>query len=100
MNSMTIAYIGLGSNIGNSRKALEVVIEVLANHKAFCMPVVSSFYQSSPVGDSDQKDFLNAVVKVDPSFTPDELLSFLLLVEKKIGRKRDPERTKGPRIID
>ena len=100
MNNMTVAYIGLGSNIGSSKKALDVVIKVLANHRAFCMPVISSFYATSPVGDSDQQDFLNVVVKVDTSFTAKELLAFLLLVEKKIGRKRDASRPKGPRLID
>ena len=100
MNHMTIAYIGLGSNIGSSKKVLDAVIKVLANHESFCMPVVSSFYQTSPVGLKDQDDFINVVVKVDTSFTPNELINFLLSLEKAIGRKRDPEKPKGPRIID
>ena len=67
MNHMTIAYISLGSNVGNSKKILNGVIKVLANHENFCMPVVSSFYETSPVGQDNQDDFVNAVVKVDTS---------------------------------
>ena len=100
MNHMTIAYIGLGSNIGSSKKVLDAVLKVFANHEKFCMPIVSSYYQTSPVSKIDQDDFLNAVVKVDTSFTSGELLKFLLALEKAVGRKRDPEKPDGPRIID
>lgn len=100
MNHMTIAYIGLGSNKGSSKKVLNAVIKVLANREEFCMPVVSSFYQTSPVGLKDQNDFINAVVKVDTSLTSLELIKFLLALEKAAGRQRDSEQANGPRVID
>lgn len=100
MNHMTIAYISLGSNVGNSKKILNGVIKVLANHENFCMPVVSSFYETSPVGQDNQDDFVNAVVKVDTSFSSSELINFLLAIEKAVGRKRDEKYPNGPRSID
>ena len=100
MNHMTIAYIGLGSNEGDSKKALNAIIKVLANNENFCMPIVSSFYQTSPVGQLDQNDFINAVIKVDTSFDSANLMKFLLSVEKAAGRQRESEKPNGPRIID
>ena len=100
MNHMITAYIGLGSNMGNSEKVLNSVVKVLANNEHFCMPVMSSFYQTSPVGHDNQADFINAVVKVDTSLSVTSLLKYLMTIEKASGRKRDPELQDGPRIVD
>ncbi|MGH1426516.1 MAG: 2-amino-4-hydroxy-6-hydroxymethyldihydropteridine diphosphokinase [Arenicella sp.] len=97
---MTTAYIGLGSNMGNSKTILNGVVKLLANHESFCMPVVSSFYKTSPVGYDEQPDFINAVVKVDTALEPVTLLKFLMAIEKAVGRKRDPKLQDGPRLID
>ena len=100
MNHMTTAYIGLGSNMGNSKKTLKGVVKLLANSEHFCMPIMSSFYQSSPVGYEEQDDFINAVIKVDTSLDSEALLRFLLAVEKAVGRKRDEKLKDGPRLVD
>ena len=100
MNHMITAYIGLGSNMGNSEKILNGVVKVLANTEHFCMPVISSLYQTSPMGHDDQPDFINAVVKVDTSLSVGSLLKFLMAVEKAAGRKRDPKLQDGPRVVD
>ena len=100
MNHMTTAYIGLGSNMGNSKTILNGVVKVLANHESFCMPVISSYYQTSPIGYDDQPDFINAVIKVDTSLEPMALLKFLMAIEKAVGRKRDPKLKDGPRLVD
>ena len=100
MNHMTTAYIGLGSNMGNSKKVINSVVKVLANHESFCMPIVSSMYETSPVGHENQEDFINAVVKVDTSLSSASLLKFLMTIEKAAGRKRDSKLPDGPRIVD
>jgi len=100
MNHMTTAYIGLGSNLGNSKTILNGVVKLLANSEHFCMPVISSFYQSTPVGYEDQPDFINAVIKVDTSLSAPSLLKLLMAVEKAVGRKRDEKLKDGPRIVD
>lgn len=100
MNNMTVVYIGLGSNIGNSKKVIDLVINAVAKNEFFCLPQISSYYQSSPVGDTNQRDFLNVVLKVDTALSPKKVLEFLLLLERKAGRKRDSQRPKGPRLID
>lgn len=100
MNHMTTAYIGLGSNMGNSKKILNSVLKVFANHESFCMPITSAYYQTSPVGQDGQNDFINAVVKVDTSLSSGDVLKFLLAIEKAVGRTRDPQHPNGPRIVD
>lgn len=97
---MITAYIGLGSNMGNSKKILNGVIKLLANSDHFCLPVMSSFYQTSPIGYEGQDDFINAVIKVDTSLNAEALLRFLLAIEKAVGRNRDPKLKDGPRPVD
>jgi 2-amino-4-hydroxy-6-hydroxymethyldihydropteridine diphosphokinase len=58
----------------------------------------SSLYDTEPVGDVDQPNFLNAVAQVDTDLPPRQLLWNLLLIEKRLGRERT--RPWGPRTID
>lgn len=97
---MTTAYIGLGSNQGDSEKYIKAVIKLIANSDRFGIPVASSLYESNPVENENQPNFINAVVKVDTELSPSNLLKFLFAVEKSSGRIRDPKNPKGPRAID
>jgi 2-amino-4-hydroxy-6-hydroxymethyldihydropteridine diphosphokinase len=93
-----LVYIGIGSNQGdpleNCRRAVEGIASDGRNRLVQC----SSFYRTEPVGKRDQDWFVNGVVLVDTSLGPEEMLEFLLSLEKKMGRIRS-ERW-GPRIID
>ncbi|MFA5072594.1 MAG: 2-amino-4-hydroxy-6-hydroxymethyldihydropteridine diphosphokinase [Nitrospirota bacterium] len=93
---MPIAYIGIGSNIGNKiehcRKALEL-LEAYGKLKA-----VSSFYCTEPVGYPDQEDFVNAVAMIETGLLPEYLLEACHAIENMLGRRRTV--LKGPRIID
>ncbi len=60
--------------------------------------MVSSVYESKPVGKTDQGDFLNLVLAVTTSLPPAELLARCLCIEAELGRVR-LERW-GPRTID
>ena len=95
---MSIAYIGLGSNLndkmGNLNKAVEL-IEKSSEVKVFKR---SSVYQTEPVGIKNQPLFLNMVLEVDTEISPFELLGFLQDIERKMGRKR--EKKWGPRNMD
>jgi 2-amino-4-hydroxy-6-hydroxymethyldihydropteridine diphosphokinase len=91
-----IAYIGIGSNVGdrevNCRKAIELLAE------SGKVVGVSSLYRTEPVGYHEQEDFLNAVAKVETDRTPAELLAVCLAVEDRLGRKRGLRW--GPRTAD
>ena len=93
-----MAYIGLGSNVGDCNKNLCAAVSALQTHPQISLTQTSSFYETSPLGPQDQPAFLNAVVQVRSSLHPGELLQALHLIEQDMGRKRHTHW--GPRIID
>ncbi|MDO8445433.1 MAG: 2-amino-4-hydroxy-6-hydroxymethyldihydropteridine diphosphokinase [Deltaproteobacteria bacterium] len=95
---MHVAYIGLGSNMGDKTANLKRAIEELGKAPGNKVLAVSSFYETEPVGNIDQDWFINAAVKIEPGLTPRELLEILLKIEKELGRVRDTRW--GPRVID
>lgn len=92
------AYLALGSNLGDRQTNLWQALGRLASHPQLRLKRVSSFYETRPVGNQQQGNFLNAVAEVETRLQPLELLSFLQEVEAGLGRQRD-ERW-GPRTID
>ena len=88
--------VGLGSNVGDRRRRLDEAVDALAEIGE--LAAVSSYYETAPLGRTDQADFLNAVVLVDTELSARKLLDELLLVERQRGRERR-ERW-GPRTLD
>lgn len=93
------AFIGLGGNLGDTRRTLEAAIARLDGHAAIRTTGRSRFYRTPPWGHVDQPDFINAAIAVETSLTPHELLDVLLETERAFGRVRDGERW-GPRTLD
>ena len=91
-----IAYLSLGSNIGNRNDHLHEAIRRLAGLGEIV--AVSSFYETEPVEETDQAWFLNCAVALATKLQPVQLLSQLLGIETAMGRER--VREKGPRTID
>lgn len=96
----TVAYIGLGSNQGDSRAILQSALTFLNQHTAIQVTDISSFYQSKPVGPVGQPDYINAVACLSTSLNAQELLAVLLETERLHGRVRDPNLRWGPRTLD
>ncbi|MEK7397821.1 MAG: 2-amino-4-hydroxy-6-hydroxymethyldihydropteridine diphosphokinase [Candidatus Poribacteria bacterium] len=95
---MSIAYIGLGSNIGDKSDNIKRALEILDQFDGLKIVKISSFYETEPVGYEDQDWFVNAVAKIDTVLSPEQLLIVFKKVEKLIGRK---DRIRwGPREID
>jgi 2-amino-4-hydroxy-6-hydroxymethyldihydropteridine diphosphokinase len=92
------AFIGLGSNLGDREAMIRQALEALAALPQTELLRASSLYDTEPVGDVEQPNFLNAVAHVDTSLPARQLLWNLLLIEKRLGRER--ARRWGPRIID
>ncbi|MGB0132261.1 2-amino-4-hydroxy-6-hydroxymethyldihydropteridine diphosphokinase [Dokdonella sp.] len=97
--SAVLAYVGLGSNLGEPRQQLASALEALDDIDETRVLRQSSFYRSKPWGILEQPDFLNAVAELETRLDPVMLLEELLAVERKAGRQRDSTRW-GPRIID
>lgn len=95
-----VAYIAIGSNIGNRASFIESSIAMLNSHG--CVLLDSSFmYESDPMYVIDQPEFLNCIVKVHTLESPNNLLALLQQIESDLGRKSLGTReVNGPRPID
>lgn len=94
---MNHAYIGLGSNLGESDNFLRLALQDLAQQQSIHQLVCSPFFRSSPV-DSSGPDYVNAVAYIQTSLTSLDLLRLLQSIELKHGRQR-PYRN-APRTLD
>ena len=94
----TIAYIGIGSNLGTPEKNCIEAIEKISSTKNIKIISRSSFYQTEPFGGVQQDWFINSAVKIKTDLPPMNLLSALLNIESVMGRSR--EEKWGPRLID
>ncbi|MBD0444693.1 2-amino-4-hydroxy-6-hydroxymethyldihydropteridine diphosphokinase [Acinetobacter nosocomialis] len=93
---MTVTtYIGLGSNLGDSRQILS---EAIAKLKSIGEVKVSKLYQSPPMGPQDQPNYLNAVAQLKTELLPLDLLDHLQRFEQEAGRVR--LRHWGERTLD
>jgi len=96
---MAIAYLGLGSNLGDRRGTLERVLRRIRAQPHCRLLRASSWYETDPVDcPPDSPAYLNGVVKVQTDLPPDRVLSILLAIEEQFGRIRS-ERN-APRTID
>ena len=91
----TLTYIGLGSNLGDSRQILLEAVQKLATLGTV---KTSKLYQSPPMGPQDQPNYLNAVVQLETDLAPLVLLDELQRFEQESGRVR--LRRWGERTLD
>jgi 2-amino-4-hydroxy-6-hydroxymethyldihydropteridine diphosphokinase len=71
---MTIAYIGLGSNLDNPVLQITTAFDELGRIPNTKLLVKSSLYKSPPLGPQDQPDFINAVAKLETALPANSLL--------------------------
>ncbi|GIN58017.1 2-amino-4-hydroxy-6-hydroxymethyldihydropteridine diphosphokinase [Lederbergia ruris] len=93
-----VAFISLGSNIGDRLGYLKQAIQSIKNCAEIRIEKLSSIYETEPIGYTDQDQFLNMVIKISTSLSPHQLLKHCLEIEREIGRIR--EFKWGPRVID
>ncbi|MFH7767266.1 2-amino-4-hydroxy-6-hydroxymethyldihydropteridine diphosphokinase [Acinetobacter sp. BSP-28] len=91
----TVTYIGLGSNLGDSRQILTEAVQKLATLGSV---KTSKLYQSPPMGPQDQPNYLNAAVQLVTELEPLALLDELQRFEQESGRIR--LRRWGERTLD
>ena len=95
---MTLAYVGIGANLGPREETLRRAVEILGRADGIEVVVESEFRETDPVGVLDQPPFLNGAVSVETTRSPRALLDLLLEIERSLGRVRG-ERW-GPRVVD
>ena len=92
-------YLGLGSNVGDRRAHLEAAVAGLPRHGVAVL-ASSSVYETEPVGEVlEQREFLNACLRVATELEPEALLDACKAVERELGRGPGGPRH-GPRPID
>ena len=94
---MSIAYIALGSNLGDKEANLRQALKMLLV-KGLQIRSVSSFFKTEHYGVTDQPESINAVACVKTDLAPEKLLKLLLDTELEMGRVR--LRHWGERNID
>ena len=99
MSASGQGYLGLGSNVGDRRAHLQAAVERLPRHGVRVL-ASSSVYETEPVGEVlDQREFLNACVRIETALDPEQLLEACKAVERELGREPGGIRH-GPRAID
>lgn len=94
-----LAYIALGSNLGNRLAQLRAADAALEQHPACHIHAKSRVYETAPVGGpAGQGPFLNAVLALETSLPPHALLQLLFEIEERQGRQRLIHW--GPRTLD
>ena len=90
---MTVAYVGLGSNLGERESLIRSAAELIGVRR------LSTIIETEPWGYESQPRFLNAVAEVETELDARGLLDRVLDVERRLGRERAGPQW-GPRTID
>lgn len=94
------AFIGVGANLGARWTVIRAALTALAGASGIPTLEESAVYETAPVGVLDQPPFLNLVVGVETTLTPEGLLTVLHDRERAAGRRREQEARWGPRPLD
>jgi 2-amino-4-hydroxy-6-hydroxymethyldihydropteridine diphosphokinase len=97
-----VAAIALGSNLASEWGDREANLREAVRRVGLLGEVqaVSSFYDTAPVGYTEQPRFLNGAMLLETELEPAELMCELLAIERAMGRDRAQAPAKGPRVID
>lgn len=91
-------FLSLGSNIGDKLNHLNEAIKMIGEVENIKLVAKSSLYETEPVGYLDQDLFMNAVVEIETSLEPYDVLKHCMEIEQELKRKRIIRW--GPRTMD
>ena len=97
---MAIVYLSLGSNLGDRVGFVQQATSLLGAHSEINIVATSSFYESEPWQMASDNWFVNAVVQISTTLSPEDLLTECQRIEQLLGRKRGNETTYQDRTID
>lgn len=93
-----LAFVALGANLDDPVAQVRAAGLALADLRQSKLLRLSSLYRTAPVGIHGQPDFINAVAALETTLAPHELLTALLDLEARFGRRRDYHH--APRTLD
>jgi len=88
----------LGSNEGNREDNIRRALVLLENDERIEVKAVSSLYETRPLGESEQPDFINCVVRIKTDYSPQEIFTIAKSIEITLGR--EPHTHMLPRPMD
>jgi 2-amino-4-hydroxy-6-hydroxymethyldihydropteridine diphosphokinase len=94
------AYVALGANLGDRRRQIDDAVARLDASDGVRVAARSAVYETDAVSDHPQPPYLNAVVRVETTLAPADLLARCLAIEAALGRVRPQGRAKAARTID
>ena len=97
---MAIVYLSLGSNYGDRIGFVQQAASLLGTSDDISIIRTSSFYETEPWGMVSENWFVNAVVEIKTTLTPQALLELCLKIENQLGRKRTQDGSYTDRTID
>jgi len=95
---VTIAYVGIGSNLDEPRRQVLEALTELDRLPHTRVVKKSSLYRTAPMGHADQPDFINAVAQLETGLPAERLLAELQDIESRHGRQRSFRN--APRTLD
>ncbi|CDE44810.1 2-amino-4-hydroxy-6-hydroxymethyldihydropteridinediphosphokinase [Clostridium sp. CAG:768] len=97
---MAIVYLSLGSNSGDRIGYVQQATSLLGGSEKINLIRTSAFYETEPWGMDSENWFVNAVVEIKTSLSPQELLAECQRIEQQLGRKREENKGYSDRTID
>ena len=97
---MAIVYLSLGSNLGDRIGHLQQATSLLGALPEINIVATSSFYESEPWNMDSENWFVNAIVQITTTLSPENLLKECQRIEFQLGRKRDLTKGYIDRTID
>ena len=97
-NKKYLVTIGIGGNIGNTKKIFDKLILCLNKDSRFTLLMTSPLLQNPPFGFLEQSNFLNGIIKLKTNLCPKDFLKAMQRYENKFGRKRSFQ--DAPRTLD
>ncbi|MFD0737925.1 2-amino-4-hydroxy-6-hydroxymethyldihydropteridine diphosphokinase [Lysobacter koreensis] len=100
MKAATVAFVGLGGNVGDAAATLRAALRALDGLAGTRLLRASRLYRTPAWGVTAQADFVNAVAMLETRREPQDLLAELLSIERGAGRDRSGDDRWGPRTLD
>jgi 2-amino-4-hydroxy-6-hydroxymethyldihydropteridine diphosphokinase len=97
--SLTPVYLSIGANKGNKIANIGRAIKHLGETEGIFVAALSKFYKTAPQNYTDQDWFVNAAIRINTAYAPEQLLAVLQTIEKEQDRDGKDFRF-GPRRID
>lgn len=97
---MAIVYLSLGSNIGDRVGYIQQATSLLGASENINIVTTSSFYETEPWKMESDNWFVNAVVQISTTLSPEALLDECQRIEQQLGRKKSSKETYSDRTID